>query len=95
MCDPYNSHNQYDIKRSIFSDILLLFCIICFINVLKYVLSSILRLVNQVTINYCFKNGIITLKILQKFYIKRINQSINHLKTQFYQIECPIISILT
>lgn len=81
MCDPYNSHNQYDIKRSIFSDILLYYSVLyVFINVLKYVLSSILRLVNQVTINYCSKNRIITLKVLQKFYIKRINQSINHLK---------------
>ena len=94
MCDPYNSHNQYDIKRSIFSDILLYYSVLyVFINVLKYVLSSILRLVNQVTINYCSKNRIITLKVLQKFYIKRINQSFE--KTQFYQIECPIISILT
>ena len=58
MCDPYNSHNQYDIKRSIFSDILLYYSVLyVFINVLKYVLSSILRLVNQVTINYCFKMG--------------------------------------
>ena len=48
MCDPYNSHNQYDIKRSIFSDILLYYSVLyVFINVLKYVLSSILRLVTK------------------------------------------------
>ena len=76
MCDPYNSHNQYDIKRSIL--------VIFFSTILYYMFYKCIKI--RIIINFTiskpsnykllFQNGIITLKILQKFYIKRINQSI-------------------